>query len=457
MRRIISTTLVVCCAMLGLFAAPGSGAMAAGVRGTPASLRNGVFTSSNSLPPRVNFHAWRSAAAFLSGAGEGIRVIPGDRGIVISQPVGTMTHHDPFKKDTKNWEYSTWTTPVFKLDFGATEMVSSWDAQVPQDAWLRMQLQATMQNGQKTRWLDMGNYAYSDTVLDRTSVSPVDKPYGLVETDTFFSYPGYSVHAYQLRLTLLRLPGTRVSPRVWQVGAFASRIPSRQTVPPSKPGPASKAGIALNVPEYSQDIHDGQYTRYGGGGEAWCSPTSNEMVDEYWGMYPTRQQMSWINPRYQDPSVDYAARYMYDYLYQGTGNWPFNAAYAAHFGLNAEIVQLPSMAYLEDLVAHDIPVVTSQAFDNGQIAGANYSTAGHLWVVAGFTKAGNVIVNDPANPSDATVRHVFNRRQFENVWLRTYWKRANGTIGYGSGGVAYIIWPHGMSLPPNLSRANPAW
>jgi hypothetical protein len=385
-------------------------------------------------------------------------VIPGSSGgIVISQPVGTMTYHDPYKKDTKNWAYSTWTSPVFRLDFGATELVSSWDATLPQDTWMRTQLQATMQNGHKTTWLDMGNYAYSDTQIDRTSVSPVDRPYGSVATDTFFTYPGYSLHAYQLRITLLRLPGTHVSPRVWQLGAFASRIPARQTVPASTPGPASKKGIVLNVPAYSQDVHAHQYNRYGGGGEAWCSPTSNEMVDEYWGKHPTRQQLAWIKPKIQDPTVDYAARYTYDYLYAGTGNWPFNAAYAAHFGLNAEIVQLPSMADLETLVAHDIPVITSQAFDQGQITGANYSTAGHLLVVAGFTKAGNVVVNDPANPSDSSVRHVFNRRQFENVWLRTYWKRADGSTGYGSGGVAYIIWPRGMRLPPNLDPRNPAW
>ena len=55
------------------------------------------------------------------------------------------------------------------------------------------------------------------------------------------------------------------------------------------------------------------------------------------------------------------------------------------------------------------------------------------------------------------MRHVFSRRQFENVWLRTYWKRANGSIGYGTGGVAYIIWPHGMHLPPNTDPRNPAW
>lgn len=248
MRRTPPAALLALCTVLGLLAAPGAAPASAGLTGSRAPARSGQSArpgQSGALPPRVNFHAWRSYPAFNSGTGDGVQVIPGSNGgLVISQPAGTLAYHDPFKKDTKNWAYSTWTTPVHRLDFGATELVSSWDAHVPQRAWLRMQLQATMQNGQKTRWLDMGNYAYS---------------------------------------------------------------------------------------------------------------------------------------------------------------------------------------------------------------------AGHLWVVAGFTKAGNVVVNDPANSSDSTVRHVFNRRQFENVWLRTYWKRADGSTGYGSGGVAYIIWPHGMHLPPNLDPRNPAW
>lgn len=38
--------------------------------------------------------------------------------------------------------------------------------------------------------------------------------------------------------------------------------------------------------------------------------------------------MSWVDPAFADPSVDYAARDTYSYNYQGTGNWPFNTAYS---------------------------------------------------------------------------------------------------------------------------------
>jgi hypothetical protein len=66
-------------------------------------------------------------------------------------------------------------------------------------------------------------------------------------------------------------------------------------------------------------------------------------------------------------------------------------------------------------------------------------------------------VDDPFSPSDAAVHHVYQRGQLENIWLRTYWTRPNGTTGYGSGGVAYVYKPHDTALPPVADPANPTW
>jgi Peptidase_C39 like family len=204
-------------------------------------------------------------------------------------------------------------------------------------------------------------------------------------------------------------------------------------------------------------VHAGQYPQYDNGGEAWCSPTSSEMVIEYWGHHPTAQQMSWVDPTYADPSVDQAARMTYDYQYEGAGNWPFNAGYASSYGLDAIVTQLHSLNEIEQLVRHGIPVVTSQSFLSSELDGAGYNTSGHLMVIIGFTKDGDVIANDPASPTDPAVRHVYKRHQFETVWLRTKRYRANGTIGGGSGGVVYLYKPHWMPLPPVLDRTSPNW
>ena len=37
-------------------------------------------------------------------------------------------------------------------------------------------------------------------------------------------------------------------------------------------------------------------------------------------------------------------------------------------------------------------------------------------VITGFTAAGNVVVNDPAAPTNASVRRVYDRGQFERAW-----------------------------------------
>ncbi|MYR47128.1 SAM-dependent methyltransferase, partial [Streptomyces sp. SID5910] len=162
-------------------------------------------------------------------------------------------------------------------------------------------------------------------------------------------------------------------------------IPDRFTVPASAPGLAGE----LRVPRYSQEIHKGQYPEYDNGGEAWCSPTSSQMIVEYWGGRLTKQQLAWVDPSYADPQVCHAARYTYDFQYAGCGNWPFNAAYAATFpGLQGVVTRLGSLTDLETLIAAGIPAITSQSFLEKELTGAGYGTSGHLMTVIGFTADG---------------------------------------------------------------------
>jgi Peptidase_C39 like family len=302
-------------------------------------------------------------------------------------------------------------------------------------------------SGAETKWYVMGRWSDDDPkaggAIHRTSVPKQADDNGDVEIDTFVAKKALT--AYQLRVTLYRTPGSRVQPVLGQVGAMASRVPERKTVPVSPPGGAE--GIELKVPRYSQEIHKGQYPEYDGGGEAWCSPTSSSMVLAYWHRGPSKRDLAWVDPSYQDPQVDHAARNTYDYNYKGAGNWPFNTAYAARYGLDAFITRLRSVAELERFIKAGIPVVTSQSFKAEEMPGAGYSTNGHLFVVVGFTKKGDPIVNDPASRSDAAVRHVYPRANFENVWLRSS----------SSGGVAYIMRPPNRPLPPNAPGLDRNW
>ena len=148
-----------------------------------------------------------------------------------------------------------------------------------------------------------------------------------------------------------------------------------------------------------------------------CSPTSLAMVLEYWGHKRTTE------------TVALAVRDRASELF---GNWPANAAYAATFGLDARVARLESFAGLESEIAAGRPVVVSVTFGDGELPGAPVKqTAGHLMAVTGFTKEGDVIVDDPAGHG---------RAAFHKAW------RVNKR------GLAYLIGP---DLPRRLTVGVP--
>jgi hypothetical protein len=169
------------------------------------------------------------------------------------------------------------------------------------------------------------------------------------------------------------------------------------------------------------------------------------MVLDFWGMGPTDEDTAWVDPSDADPQVDHAARYTYDYDYEGAGNWPYNTAYAATFGLESFVTRLRSLTEAEQFIKAGIPLVVSMSFKKSELDGAGYGTNGHLMVIVGFDENGDVVVNDPAShliPSNDEVRFTYKREQFENAWIPH------------SGGVVYVIHPSSVPLPTAPAEAN---
>ncbi|MEU3947142.1 peptidase C39 family protein [Streptomyces sp. NPDC029526] len=390
----------------------------------------------------VDNRAWTSAADWRAGTERGTRAVAGPRpGLVIARPAGTTEYTDPHTGRTDAWEYATWTSPVHRLAVPATEAIASWNAHTPEGTWLGIELRGTYDDGTHTPWYVMGRWASGDQDIRRTSVDDQGDGRSTVWTDTLAvddPASGLRLTALRLRLTLYRRPGTRLSPTVWRLGAMGSDVPDRFTVPASTPRVARE----LAVPRYSQEIHRGRYPEYDNGGEAWCSPTSSQMIVEYWGGRLTEEELAWVDPSYDDPQVCHAARHTYDHAYAGCGNWPFNAAYAASFeGIRGVVTRLSSLTDLETLIAAGIPAITSQSFLEEELTGAGYGTAGHLMTVIGFTADGDVIANDPASPDNEAVRRVYRRREWENIWLRTKRYNASGKVVSGTGGICYLYFP----------------
>ncbi|MCF6524608.1 peptidase C39 family protein [Streptomyces sp. JJ36] len=433
------SVLAAAAAVAAVTAAPSAVAHAAG----PAGRRRPHRPEDGDL---IDFHGWSSYRDWRNGEHAGTRVAYGRcPGLAFAEPAGTTEYHDPHTGRTAEWEYATWTSAPHTPAVPAAELVASWNAVTPEGTWLRVEMRGEYSDGCRTPWYTLGVWTAGDgeDVPRRTSVPGQGDGRSSIWTDTFAvgdTGSGLRLAAYRLRLTLCRAPGSRSVPVVRRLGAMLSDLPARFEVPAAEPGCAR--GIELDVPRYSQNVHEGRYPEFDGGGEAWCSPTSSQMIIEYWGHRPTPEDLAWVKPEYDDPQVCHAARMTFDYAYEGCGNWPFNAAYAATYhGLESVVTRCASLDDAERLVAAGIPLITSQSFTEDELDGAGYGTAGHLMTVIGFTEDGDVIANDPASEDNAAVRRVYPRRQFENIWLRTRRYNAEGEVRSGTGGVCYLYFP----------------
>jgi hypothetical protein len=380
----------------------------------------------------VSFHAFALSAGTTTGT-----QIDASGGLVLaSSGLSTLTYADPFGYPPRDYIAGTWTSPWRSTGFGFMQLVASWNADTPAGTWIQIEMRATnAADGRATKWYVMGRWAYEDGDIHRTSLGGQGDKDGYIAIDTFV--PKKPMSSYQLRLTLYRAVGTSGTPRVTLIAAVAS---NPVTIKPYAPSTTTMTStVELPVPAYSQETHIGEYPQFDNGGEAWCSPTSTSMVVAYWGRGPSEADYAYVRtdyPAQPDPWVDYAARYVFDYNYDGAGNWPFNTAYAAHFGLEAKVTQLHSLAEAEQFIKAGIPLVASIAFNSGKLDGFFFkSTNGHLMVIVGFTAAGNPIVNDPASLDNASVRHVYDRVQFEDAWMSA------------TGGIVYVIHPASVPLP----------
>jgi len=124
---------------------------------------------------------------------------------------------------------------------------------------------------------------------------------------------------------------------------------------------------------------------------------------------------------------------IYDADHRMFGNWNRAVARAGDFGLDAWLDRFRNWDKVKAEIAQGRPVIASIAFKKGEFPSSVLSaTGGHLIVIRGFTPAGDIIVNDPANPtrgSDA----IYKADELARAWF------AHGGVGYviaGKGPVA---------------------
>jgi hypothetical protein len=373
---------------------------------------------------RTAFARWSAAESdFGTWQLDGVNLEPD--GVLRLDPANTTTATDPYPPGGYNgrnfynggsFVVGSATSPELSPAFAFSEAIASWNADTPAGSWIETLIRARIGN-RWTKWYNLGIWAADTSTVERHSVNAQGDADGSVAVDTLvLNSKAGAANAFQLRLRLFSTAGTSV-PSVHNASVATSTTPGKAGAP--TPGDPDHWNQVLAVPECSQMV-------YPDGGEVWCSPTSTSMVLAYWS--------GDAGPC--EPRVRAAVDGVFDWIYDGHGNWPFNTAYAATQELEGYVARFTSLAQAEAWIAAGVPVIMSYGWKKSSLDGAPIpSSNGHLAVLVGFDTAGNPIVNDPAAATDDAVQRTYNRAQLEKLWLES------------SGGTVYLIYPSSHLVP----------
>jgi hypothetical protein len=304
-------------------------------------------------------------------------------------------------------------SPKIKSAIDWNELIVSWNANAPAGAYLIIEARAILP-GHETGFYTLGRWSPDNQAFLRTSVRGQNDDDGRVETDTLVLKE--LANAVQVRVTL---------------GGMSSEMPDLKFLGLSfcnskvrpVPHPANHAawGTIISTPELSQLSYPQE--------KGWCSPTSVSMALTRWSEVLRRPDLKLDVPE--------VAAGVYDADFKGTGNWPFNTAYAGSFpGMRSYVTRFNDLSELEDWIADGIPVIISAPWNLLQ-PGREDTGNGHLVVCIGFTRDGDVVINDPAtNLKKNRVRHIYGRANVIRAWATSH-------------NTVYLIFPVNSRLPAN--------
>ncbi len=324
---------------------------------------------------------------------------------------------------------SVWVSPPLKAPLAWDELIVSWNAQLPPGGFLKIEARGVYPD-RATKFYTLAVWSPDAALHPRHSVKGQKDSDGDVETDTLtLKRRGAQV---QLRLTLGGALSDEALPGGETNASAAEALKALKFVgltfldseAKAAPRPANRAawGKSLPVPQRFQYDYEGE--RKG----VWCSPTSTSMMLAHWAATLKRPEL--------DKGVLEIAQGVHDPSWGGTGNWPFNTAFAGAVpGVRAYVTRFDDLTEVEEWIAAGFPVVLSVSYEllKGK---PQHKGSGHLVVCVGFTPKGDVMFNDPAFRMPAGERKVY--------------PRADVIAGWGhSKNTVYLIYPEGAAVPPN--------
>jgi hypothetical protein len=301
------------------------------------------------------------------------------------------------------------------LGLSANEIVVSWNADAPEGTGIKVEAKALYAD-HESKWYMLGLWSKDGKAFPRESVLGQKDADGDVHTDTL----------------ALTKPTDRLQLRVMLNGSAEGKMPALKFLGISATDThAAPAPLEPDRAVWGKEVVVPGRTQLGWPNAAgWCSPTSTDMVLAFWAEKKHRPEL--------DLPVPEVAQAIYDRVYDGTGNWPFNTAFAGSFpGIRAYVSRFSDIRELEEWVGAGLPPVVSVSYDLLRGKGTG-NDPGHLMVCDGFTSTGDIVLNDPAHHPERgeACRRIFSRANFFKAWAKSH-------------NTVYLIYPEGTKRPAN--------
>jgi hypothetical protein len=293
-----------------------------------------------------------------------------------------------------------WTSREVPATFSFTELIPSYNPHCPPDTGLRFDIRTRdIASGKWSPWFYLGSWGRTLASVERD----VRNDAGFVDVDTLkLKQPA---DAYQARVTFyaLNLDET-INPTLRRLSICYSG--------PARSAPQDQPHAP--PPDFARDIAV-PFRAQGNAAKPLrpeiCSPTSVSMVMQYLG---------------RDRPTEENALAIYDSENGLFGNWARAVAWAGENGFDAWLTRYRNWDQVKATIAQGQPIIASIRFKKGECPSfALQQTEGHLIVIRGMTKDGDLIVNDPAS------RDKGNGAVYKSAELAKAW--------FGHGGVGYII------------------
>jgi hypothetical protein len=300
----------------------------------------------------------------------------------------------------------TWTGPEVSTAFGFTELVPSYNPSCPAETGVRLDVRVRDAKGDRwSPWFYLGSWG--KTVGKEKRITRDDSFGGAVHID--YLTLRRAADAYQARVTFYSFAlDEGANPAMRRVAVCYSGIAADQGRIERGGGTATVGGgwaRDLKVPFRAQGVENKAIK-----GEI-CSPTSVSMVMQHWGF---------------DRATAENALAIYDAEYDLFGNWGRAVAWAGQNGFDAYLRRFRNFEQVKEMIAAGQPIVASVRFKEGECPSfVMKKTAGHLIVIRGMTRAGDVIVNDPASKEKGDGA-AYRAEDVKRAWL-------------DHGGVGYVI------------------